>query len=147
MAVHDSYPEPLLGTRAEAIKAALKAHRTLHQVRLTSRDETATGRALPDRTAFLLDVWRLVEQLPAQQRCAVKLYFMIDRGPHPRGVPANECRSCDNHYDNTEVGRDMNLSGPNVSRQVAALKRHAVARLEARLFPDEVRERKARYRV
>lgn len=117
----DSYTEPTLGTKEEAVRAALKAHRTLSRVRLASKEPSVTGKALPEFTVWLFDMWRLVDSLSPVEKMVVRLYFMTER---PDAAT----------YGNREIAAQLGLS----ERHVARIKRQAVERLVREVRPGEV---------
>lgn len=118
-ALADAYPEPSLGTKAEAIRAALKGYRTIERLKLSSREPSVTGKALPAFTVWLLDVWRLVDSLPYLEREVVMRYYMASRADSAT-------------YGNREIAAELGCS----ERYVAQLKRQGVARIEAALWPE-----------
>src|SRR5215207_3911343 len=77
------YPEPLIGTQEEAVRARAKGHRSALSGSVTSinsREETETGRALADWWIKLVDVWVASDALLPEQRAVMRLYFLTE---HP----------------------------------------------------------------
>ena len=136
------YPLPALGSPEEACKAALKSWRNPDRFGLsTAGADSASGRVLPMRTVFALDVARLAGQLSEPQRTIVVLYFMTER-PSLRGEhDAADCNArCQAHYGNPEIAVELGLS----TRSVAAYKRWAISRIAVTIFPAWYRGKKAR---
>lgn len=124
------YPYPAVSTPEESVKAGLKAHRQLDRIRISSREETATGRAVSEWLTWLLDLWTRADVLPPVQREIVRLYFLTSRPPHERG--AQDCESCEQHYGNPQIARRLGLS----TRQVARLKRQAILTIADHIWPE-----------
>ena len=119
----DTWPEPAHGTQAEAVKAALKSHRDLSRVQLTTRETSATGVALSMWLAWLLEVWTKSDELPMLEREIIRLYFLEESGVDALG------RSC--QASDAEVGRRLGLS----AREVGRRRRVAVNYIAARIWP------------
>lgn len=119
----DAWPEPAHGTQTEAVKAALKSHRDLSRVQLTTRETSATGVALSMWLTWLLEVWTKSDELPALDREIVRLYFLEEIGRDGHGHP---CQATD-----AEVGRRLGLS----AREVGRRRRAAVNYIAARIWP------------
>lgn len=116
------YPEPDNGSREGRIMAALKAHRTLERVKMTTDEQTATGPALSDWFTELLDVWRLVADLPYVPRRILELYYLSEA---PNGSQRSD----------EDIGRDREIG---MSRaQVQRMRRKAIRDLADRHFQDD----------
>lgn len=112
------YPEPALGTREEAVKAALKTHRSLERLRVNSRATTATGVALRDWFIWLMDVWYQADTLPAHLRDVVKFYYL-------------ETNAQDGQRTDEEVAQLMRTS----VRSVKLWKRTAIGIIAEQIWP------------
>lgn len=140
------YPLPTNGTPEEAVKACLKAWRNPERYRLsTGGDDATSGRVLPLKLAYLLDVRRLVSRLPEPHQTIVILYFTILRPPHANW--RTNCEVCQEHYGNAQIARALNLwdsHGRPDARAVGQYKRAAISRIAATLHPEFYRGKKAR---
>lgn len=119
----DAWPEPAHGTQIEAVKAALKSHRDVGRVEMTTRETSATGVALSVWMAWLLEVWTKSDELPMIDREIIRLYFLTESGVDGLG---GACQASD-----AEVGRRLGLS----AREVGRRRRAAVNYIAARIWP------------
>lgn len=139
------YALPLLMSPEEAVKAAAKSLRNPERFHLASSgDDVTSGLILPLRTAFVMDVSRMIDDLPQPSQAIVKLYF-VARRPSARSCEGDDCQSCQQHYGNEQVARDLGCFGYALTaHQVAQFKQHAVAGMAAQLWPAHFRRMKRR---
>lgn len=117
-AYHEPYPEPAIGTKEEAVKSALKAHRSIERIRKNSRATTVTGVALRDWFIWLLDVWYRSDQLPVHLKEVVRLYYL-------------ETDELDRQRTDEEVAQLMRTS----LRSVKLWKRTAIGLIAEQIWP------------
>jgi hypothetical protein len=151
----EMWPIPANGTPQEAIKAGLKAARSLGTRPITTREETETGRALATWFVYHLDLWIASGALTADEAEVVDRYFRHDHpceGSGGRVAPDVTrkalCVVCDQpvavhprrrrmvahnrQYGNEDVARDMKRT----LTWVKDTKRSAIDKMTARLYPD-----------
>jgi len=74
-----AYVVPWDRSPEESVKGDAKRHRTPSaNARFTTKEETATGRALAAWWVKLLDVWVAADALPPAQREVIRLYFLTE---------------------------------------------------------------------
>ena len=150
----DQWPEPPNGTPEESIKAGLKAARSLGVRPITTREETATGRALALWWVYHLDLWLASGALSSDEAEVIDRYFRHDHpcdGSGGRVAPdvkrTARCTRCDQNvavhprrrrmvahnrqYGNQDVADDMGRS----VRWVSDVKRAAIEKMAARMYP------------
>ncbi|HXI14809.1 MAG TPA: hypothetical protein VNM48_00460 [Chloroflexota bacterium] len=151
----DGWPLPMNGTPDEAIKAGLKAARSLGVRSTTTDEETETGPALALWFVYHLDLWIASGALTANEAEVVDRYF---RHVHPCGGSGGRvasdvkriarCTRCDQNvavhperrrmvdhnlqYGNVDVAREMHRS----VRWVVSMKRSAIDKMSARIYPE-----------
>lgn len=139
------YALPLLMSPEEAVKAAAKSIRNPERFHLTSQgDDTTSGLILPIKTAFVFDVARLIDRLPQPQKAIMLLYF-VARRPGAAACAGDDCQTCQQHYGNEQVARDLACYGYHLtSHQVGQYKQHVVAGMAAFFWPAYFRRMKRR---
>jgi hypothetical protein len=139
------YPMPFLMSPEEQVKAGLKSLRNPERFSLSEiGDDASSGRTLPLRTTFVLDLARMVAALPQPQKAIVLLYFCARR-PDAAHCDGDGCQTCQQHYGNEQVARDLTAYGYHLTaRSVGQYKQHAVASMAARLWPVYFRRMKRR---
>jgi len=116
---HLTYPEPAIGTKEEAIKAALKSHRSLERLRMNNHQTTQCGGvALRDWFIWLMDVWYQAETLPSHLRDVIKFYYL-------------ETNAQDGQRTDEEVAQEMRTS----VRSVKLWKRTAIGIIAEQIWP------------
>lgn len=139
------YPMPYLMTPEEQVKAGLKSLRNRERFSLSVvGDDAISGRRLPDRTAFVYDLARMVDRLPQPQKAIILLYFCARR-PDASQCQGDDCQSCQQHYGNEQVARDLERYGYTLSdRDVGRVKQQVISRIALRFWPSYYRNIKRR---
>jgi hypothetical protein len=139
------YALPLLMSPEEAVKAAAKSIRNPERFHLSSQgDDTTSGLILPLKTAFVFDVARMIDNLPQPSQAIYKLYF-VARRPSAKYCTGDECQTCQQHYGNEQVARDLCRYGYHLTaHQIGQYKQHATAGMAAQLWPWYFRRMKNR---
>jgi hypothetical protein len=161
--------EPSERSRYQLIDARLRARREIDGLlKISTRQEAATGSALSPWLASLLDAWIAAQALPARQREVIRLSFLVEHQCEGSGTFAGyglstaPCGHCPEpkRYKNEptlrlfRVGRDGRLA-PHprqwsigdvaaalgvCKRTVSADKKAAMATIMQRIWPDAAEE-------
>lgn len=139
------YPLPWLMSPAEQVKAGLKSLRNPERFALSEiGDDATSGRTLPNRTAFVYDLARMVDRLRQPQKAIIMLYFCARR-PDASHCEGEDCQTCQQHYGNEQVARDLARFGFSVTdREVGRVKQQVISQFALQLWPSYYRNIKRR---